>query len=73
MIDLIIDTDIGDDPDDILVLYLILLHPELFNLIALVSGDEVHGNHRAKLLSLILKKFKRNNVPVYVGTDFGST
>ncbi len=73
MINLIIDTDIGDDPDDILVLYLILLHPELFNLIALVSGDEVHGNHRAKLLSLILKKFKRNNVPVYVGTDFGST
>ncbi len=72
MVNLIIDTDIGDDPDDILVLYIVLLHPELFNLIALISGDEVNKNYRAKLLSLVLLEFGRTDIPIFIGRDFGS-
>jgi inosine-uridine nucleoside N-ribohydrolase len=71
MINLILDTDPGDDPDDLFVLLIILLNPGLVKLLAIITGDEVFGHSRANLISCILKSFNRVDIPVFFGRKLG--
>jgi inosine-uridine nucleoside N-ribohydrolase len=67
---LIIDTDIGGDPDDAIALALAALrYPEL----ALVlTSDECDGQ-RARFARHLLDLLARTDVPVVTGTDLGNT
>lgn len=60
-----LDTDIGDDTDDIFALALILASPEL----ALQGVSTVFGetDHRARLAQTLLAMHHRGDVPVHIG------
>ena len=67
-IPVILDTDIGGDPDDAFALLLTLNSPELC-LDLVVTNDE-HKNHRAMFTKLWLKAMKKE-IPVAAGVDLG--
>ena len=64
---IILDTDIGDDCDDAFALNLILNSPEL----ELLGVTTVFKNTelRAKIVSYMLKNFKREDIVVHAGVD----
>ncbi|MDP3918684.1 MAG: nucleoside hydrolase [Nanoarchaeota archaeon] len=66
---LILDTDIGYDPDDLFGLLLILNSPEV-KLDLIITGDEVEGK-RAKLLKKILN-ILNEDIEVVQGEDLGN-
>ncbi|MEJ0088148.1 MAG: nucleoside hydrolase [Limisphaerales bacterium] len=66
-IPVILDTDIGDDIDDIWALALLLKSPELD--LKLVVGDYGEAQYRARLLAKFLERAGRTNVPVGIGLD----
>jgi inosine-uridine nucleoside N-ribohydrolase len=63
----ILDTDIGDDIDDTWALGLLLKSPELD--LKLVVGDRGQAQYRARLLTKLLERAGRSDVPVGVGLD----
>jgi pyrimidine-specific ribonucleoside hydrolase len=67
---LIVDTDIGGDPDDAIALAVAALHvPEL----ALVITSDEHEGERARLARYLLDLAGRPDVPVVAGADLGGT
>jgi pyrimidine-specific ribonucleoside hydrolase len=70
-IKLIIDTDIGGDPDDMFALLLALNNPGI-DILAIVTGDEFKYNYRAKFVSQILELMNKSDIRVYSGKDFGN-
>jgi purine nucleosidase len=66
-LDLILDTDIGDDVDDALALALICNSPEL-NLIGVTTVFR-DAPRRAILVTEVLRLFGRSNVPVHAGVS----
>lgn len=67
----ILDTDIGYDPDDMFALLLLLHSPEL-GLDLVVTGDEVEGK-RAKFAKKILDLYGYTQIPVVCGEDLGNS
>ncbi|MEI7792172.1 MAG: nucleoside hydrolase [Candidatus Berkelbacteria bacterium] len=67
---IIIDTDIGGDPDDMFALLIALYSPE-FEILAIVTGDE-HGQDRAKFVKQILEAAGKTTIPVFSGLDAGN-
>ena len=67
--DVIVDTDIGDDIDDALALTLLLRSPELV-LKGVVTNNR-HEGERALVASKLLETAGRSDVPVYRGTPGG--
>ena len=67
----ILDTDIGYDPDDLFALLLLLNSPEI-NIDLIVTGDEV-GGKRAVFLQKILQVCGRSDIPVVEGEDLGNS
>ncbi len=67
----IIDTDFGGDPDDILALLYALKSPEL-EISAIVTSDEYKINHRAKAVRRWLH-IQKKSIPVFAGVDLGNT
>ncbi len=65
---IILDTDIGGDPDDFFALLLALNSPEI-KIDLIVTCDE-HKGHRASFTKQILKKLKKD-IPVVQGKDIG--
>lgn len=65
VVDLILDTDIGDDVDDVFALLLAARHPD----VRLIGVTTVFGQseERARLARLILELAGRTDVPVVVG------
>ena len=66
----ILDTDIGGDPDDMFALLLALYSPEI-KLDLIVTADE-HKGHRKNFTKKLLKKLEKN-IPVIRGSDLGNT
>ncbi len=66
----ILDTDIGYDPDDLFALLLLLNSREL-NIDLIVTGDEVRGK-RASFTRKILDKYGRPDIKVVQGEDLGN-
>ncbi len=66
---LIIDTDIGGDPDDMFALAIAAKRDPQLSLV--VTSDEL-GGHRARLARHVLDLLGRTNVAVVAGTDLGS-
>lgn len=67
---IIIDTDFGGDPDDILALLYALNSPSL-EIAAIISNDEYRKNHRAKAIKYFIHAAQRR-IPVFTGTDLGN-
>jgi len=67
----ILDTDIGYDPDDMIALLLLLNSPEL-SLNLVVTGDEVQGK-RAAFARKILDLSGRKDIKVAQGASLGNT
>ncbi len=68
---IIIDTDFGGDPDDILALSYILHSPEV-EVKALITSDEYKTNSRAQVLKRWLDS-NNINIPLFAGKDLGNT
>src|SRR3989344_5301588 len=66
----ILDTDIGYDPDDLFALLLLLNSPEL-RLDLVVTGDEV-GGKRAAFARKVLDQCGRQDLKVVQGEDLGN-
>jgi len=66
----ILDTDIGFDPDDLFALLLLLNSPEL-KIDLIVTGDEVEGK-RAVFTKKILDQCGRQDIKVVQGEDLGN-
>ncbi len=66
----ILDTDIGYDPDDLFALLLLLNSPEL-KLDLIVTGDEVNGK-RAQFTRMILDKYRHQDLKVVQGSSLGN-
>lgn len=66
----IIDTDFGGDPGDILALCYALRSPEL-EVVAIVSADEFEQDHRARIIAGWLKA-GGYDLPVFKGRDAGN-
>ena len=66
----ILDTDIGYDPDDLFALLLLLNSPEL-GLDLVVTGDEVQGK-RAAFARTVLDQYGRRDLRVVQGEDLGN-
>lgn len=66
---LIIDTDVGGDPDDTVALLAARRVPELA---LVVTSDEV-GGERARFARLLLDQAGRSDVPVVAGRSLGSS
>ncbi|MGF6885504.1 pyrimidine-specific ribonucleoside hydrolase [Nocardia sp. GAS34] len=64
---IILDTDIGGEPDDALALALAAGLPDLS---LVITGDE-HDGRRAKLARQLLDLLMRSDVPVVAGRDLG--
>lgn len=67
----IIDTDWGGDPDDILTLDY-AFQTEGIEVASVITADEYKGNHRANVLISWLKTHNLD-IPVFSGTDLGNT
>ncbi len=67
----IIDTDFGGDPDDVIALVYALKSPEI-EIKALLTNDEFQTNHRALVLRRWLKSIDRD-IPVFSGRDLGNS
>ncbi|MFE2995144.1 nucleoside hydrolase [Nocardia sp. NPDC059246] len=65
---LIVDTDIGGDPDDAIAIAVAAGRPEL----ALVITSDEHGGRRARLARHLLDLLGRSDVPVVAGIDLGN-
>ncbi|MFE3188723.1 nucleoside hydrolase [Nocardia sp. NPDC059240] len=65
---LIVDTDVGGDPDDAVALVVAARRPEL----ALVLTSDEHGDRRARLARHLLDLLGRSDVPVVAGRDLGN-
>ncbi|MGW4244230.1 nucleoside hydrolase [Nocardia sp. NPDC004722] len=65
---LIVDTDIGGDPDDAVALVVAAQFPEL----ALVITSDEHGDRRARMARHLLDLLGRSDVPVVAGRDLGN-
>ena len=64
-IPIVIDTDIGADPDDALALILVLASPEVdVRGVTIVSGDVTW---RARIATRLLGMAGRSDIPVFVG------
>jgi inosine-uridine nucleoside N-ribohydrolase len=64
-IPIVIDTDVGDDPDDALALVLALASPEVdVRGVRIVSGDVAW---RARIATQLLGMAERSDVPVFLG------
>ena len=64
-IPIVIDTDVGDDPDDALALMLALASPEVdVRGVTIVSGDVAW---RARIATRLLGMAGRSDVPVFLG------
>lgn len=66
----ILDTDIGYDPDDLFALLLLLNSPEL-EIDLIVTGDEV-GGKRAAFTRKVLDQYGRRDLRVVQGEDLGN-
>ncbi|MGF6885499.1 pyrimidine-specific ribonucleoside hydrolase [Nocardia sp. GAS34] len=66
---IILDTDIGGEPDDALALAVAAGLPEL----SLVITSDEHNGRRAKMARQILDLLMRSDVPVVAGRDLGRT
>ncbi|WP_280246775.1 nucleoside hydrolase [Nocardia abscessus] len=66
---IILDTDIGGDPDDAVALTCAARQPEL----ALVITADEHNGQRARLARYLLDLVGRPDVPVVAGADLGNT
>lgn len=66
----IIDTDFGGDPDDILALVYSLFSKNL-TINAITTSDEYKQNRRANVLKQWIKT--QQEIPVFYGTDLGNT
>lgn len=66
----ILDTDIGYDPDDLFALLLLLNSPEL-EIDLIVTGDEV-GGKRAAFTRKVLDEYGRRDIRVVEGEDLGN-
>ena len=69
-IPVILDTDIGSDIDDTWALAMMLKCPELD--VRLVVSDTGDTTYRSKIIARMLEVAGRSDVPVGVGTPFGS-
>lgn len=69
-IPLIIDTDFGGDPDDILAIWYGLTSPEI-EIKAIVTADEYQTKHRAVVLKRWLATINKE-IPVFYGKDLGN-
>ncbi|WP_433670685.1 nucleoside hydrolase [Nocardia sp. CA-136227] len=65
---LIVDTDVGGDPDDAIALTVAAGRQEL----ALVITSDEHGGRRARLARHLLDLLGRSDVPVVAGIDLGN-
>ncbi|MBI83833.1 MAG: nucleoside hydrolase [Planctomycetaceae bacterium] len=70
-IPVILDTDVGDDIDDMWALGLLLKCPELD--VRLVVGDQGKPDYRARLLAKFLQTAGRTDVDVGMGLDVGQS
>lgn len=68
-VSVIIDTDVGGDPDDIIALQLALHSPEI-SVELIVTSDE-HEGHRARFVREFLRA-KGLDIPVVQGADLGN-
>ncbi len=66
---IILDTDVGGDPDDAIALTCAARRPEL----ALVITADENGGERARLARHLLDLLERPEVPVVAGADLGNT
>jgi pyrimidine-specific ribonucleoside hydrolase len=66
---LVVDTDLGGDPDDAIALVVAAGLPEL----ALVVTSDEHEGRRARLARHLLDLLGRTDVPVVAGRDLGNT
>ena len=66
----ILDTDIGTNPDDLFALCLLLKSPEL-NLELVVTGDEINGK-RAQFVRKTLDNFGKSEILTVQGENLGS-
>lgn len=66
----ILDTDIGYDPDDMIALLLLLKSPEA-SLDLIITGDEI-GRRRARFARQVLDLADRADIPVVAGRDVGN-
>jgi inosine-uridine nucleoside N-ribohydrolase len=66
---MIIDTDVGGDPDDAIALIVAAAEPAL----ALVVTSDELGGERARFARHLLDLLGRNDVPVIAGADLGNT
>lgn len=71
MLNLILDTDPGDDPDDLFVLTSILLNPDKVKLLAVITGDEIEGDLRSRLVWEVLSRTGRTDIPIFTGENLG--
>ncbi len=67
----IIDTDFGGDPDDILALYYCLSSKNI-EIVCILTNDEYNGTERAKVLKKWLG-LRGINIPIFAGHDLGNT
>ncbi|MEU1206795.1 nucleoside hydrolase [Nocardia sp. NPDC005825] len=65
---MIVDSDIGGDPDDAIAVAVAAGRPEL----ALVITSDEHGGRRARLARYLLDLLGRSEVPVVAGIDLGN-
>ncbi len=70
MHNIILDTDIFGDPDDLLALLYLLAQPDL-NIDLIITNDE-YCNQRAALTQKFLNLVHRSKVPVVAGRDIGN-
>ncbi|RJO74194.1 nucleoside hydrolase [Nocardia panacis] len=68
-VSVIMDTDIGYDPDDAFALVAAARSVEQ---LIVVTADEVRGGYRARYARALLDALDRPDVPVHVGIDLGS-
>ncbi len=69
-IPIILDTDIFADSDDLFALYFLLSRPE-FEILAIITSDEVKNGQRAYHLTDLLHELGRD-IPVYTGKSLGN-
>jgi inosine-uridine nucleoside N-ribohydrolase len=67
---IIIDTDFGGDPDDILALLYAVRSSEI-SIEAIISSDEYKNDYRAKSIQRWLKTL-RKRIPIFAGKDLGN-
>lgn len=66
---IIIDTDLGYDPDDTIALLTALKLPNI-NVLTIITSDEDENFSRAQFISNLVKKYSKAKIPVFAGRSY---